>query len=124
MSSALMATLDSSHNEIPTVLRGAGVELNVDAHTVNVHGARVPVRPQEFRLLLLLMDNAGHVVTTDQLLDELWGENFAGDPSTLKVHVLRLRAKLGRSRHTGSPIRTVRGIGYIFDGPTGTHTTR
>ncbi len=119
MSSALMATLDSSHNEIPTVLRGAGVELNVDAHTVNVHGARVPVRPQEFRLLHLLMDNAGRVLTTEQLLDTLWGVNFAGDPSTLKVHVLRLRLKLGASGNAGSPIQTVRGIGYIFDTPAG-----
>lgn len=123
MNSDLIASFDSS-DQMPIVLRGEGVELNLDAHTVVVRGTRVHLRPREFRLLHLLMDNAGHVVTTDQLLDELWGENFAGDPSTLKVHVLRLRAKLGRSRHTGSPIRTVRGIGYIFDGPTGTHTTR
>ena len=97
------------------VLQGAGVELNVDAHLVWAHGAPVAVSPREFRLLRVLLENLDQVVATDELLNSVWGPAFTGDPSTLTVHILRLRGKLAPPRRSGSPIRTVRGVGYIFD---------
>jgi len=62
------------------------------------------------------MANADHVVPSTTILDTLWGKQFTGDPGTVAVHILRLRKKLDErgpcaSRH----LRTVRGIGYVFD---------
>lgn len=97
------------------LLRCDGIELNVAAHTVNVHGDPISLSPQEFRLLATFLENLDHVLTSKYLLDELWGPNFVGDPGTLNVHVLRIRTKLGRYPGASAHIRTVRGVGYVFD---------
>ena len=98
-----------------TLLRSGGVEVNIAAHTVTVHGQAVALSPQEFRLLTTLLQQVDHVLPSQYLLDELWGPNFTGHPGTLNVHILRLRTKLERHPGTSAHIRTVRGIGYIFD---------
>jgi DNA-binding response OmpR family regulator len=97
-------------------LRAGDVELSEAAHTVTVAGHPTRLTPQEFRLLTLLLHNVDYVVPTQYLFDRLWGPDHIGDPSTLKVHVMRLRKKLDR-KHPGTSahIRTVRGFGYIFD---------
>jgi two-component system response regulator RegX3 len=90
------------------------VVLDRAAYLVLVDGEPVPLALQEFRLLELLMSRAGRVVPSDEILEAVWGPKFGGDPSTLAVHVLRLRRKLERgsaARH----LRTVRGLGYVFD---------
>jgi two-component system response regulator RegX3 len=97
------------------LLRAGGVELNVAAHTVAVHGDPVALSPQEFRLLTMLLEQVDRVLSSQYLLDQLWGPNYAGDPGTLNVHMLRLRTKLDRRPGTSAHIRTVRGVGYIFD---------
>jgi DNA-binding response OmpR family regulator len=91
------------------------VELNVAAHTVAVQGNPVALSPQEFRLLTMLLQQVDRVLSSQYLLDQLWGPNYAGDPGTLNVHILRLRTKLDRHPGTSAHIRTVRGVGYIFD---------
>ena len=76
---------------------------------------RVDLTPKEFDLLHFLAANAGTAFTRTQLLDELWDFAFDGDPSTVTVHVRRLRAKIeddpSRPRH----LVTVWGVGYRFD---------
>ena len=91
------------------------VVLDAAAHLVTVHGHAVPLAMQEFRLLELLMANADTVVSSSKILDTLWGEDFNGDPGTVAVHVLRLRRKLERWSGASQHLRTVRGIGYVFD---------
>ena len=49
------------------------------------------------------------------ILESLWGADFTGDPGTVAVHVLRLRRKLDSVPGTSRHVRTVRGIGYVFD---------
>lgn len=102
------------HDGLP-LLRGGDVELDVAAHKVSVRSARVSLTPQEFRLLQALMEHIDRVMTSDELLTSLWGPNYAGDPGTLAVHILRLRTKLERRLDATQHIRTIRGIGYIFD---------
>ena len=91
------------------------VELDDAVHRVAVQGEPITLSPQEFRLLSALVHEADHVLSTEYLLDRLWGPDYAGDPGTLTVHVLRLRNKLDRRPGTSAHIRTVRGMGYIFD---------
>jgi DNA-binding response OmpR family regulator len=78
---------------------------------VRLHGAPVPLTKREFELLAYLADNPGRVVGTPELLERVWQSSTEWqDPSTVKEHVRRLRAKVG-----AEVIKTLRGSGYLFD---------
>jgi two-component system phosphate regulon response regulator OmpR len=78
------------------------------AREVTVSGEPVELTGKEFDLLAYLLENAGIVVSRDQLLDRVWGMTYAGGTRTVDVHVAQLRRKLGRP----DAIRTFRGSGY------------
>ncbi len=84
------------------------VVLDPEAHEVTVAGEAVELTGKEFDLLAYLVENAGIVVSRDQLLDRVWGMTYAGGTRTVDVHVAQLRRKLGRPEL----IRTFRGAGY------------
>ena len=68
--------------------------------------------PTEFKLLVFFMENAGRVLSRQQLLDGVWGRDAFIDGRTVDVHVGRLRKALIRGSDS-DPIRTVRGTGYV-----------
>lgn len=103
------------HDGVAERIRVGPVVLDRDAHLVTVGGQAITLALQEFRLLDLLMTRADHVVPSEQILHMLWGDDFHGDPGTVAVHVLRLRRKLDRAKGASRHLRTVRGIGYVFD---------
>lgn len=87
-----------------------GVTLELDDGTLLIQGQAVALRPVEYRLLKVLMLNAGRIVKREQLLEQLWDEaDNAVEDNTLTVHISRLRAKLGNEY-----IETIRGFGYRF----------
>ncbi len=92
------------------------VTLDPKGRTVRVRGKRVELPPKEFNLLRLLMANAGTVLTTDYLLDAVWGEEFAGAVQVLYVHIGWLREQIEEDPHRPRLIQTVRGVGYKFVG--------
>nr|WP_239348079.1 MULTISPECIES: response regulator transcription factor [unclassified Frankia] len=106
----------------PGVLRVGGVTLNMVAYEVRVDGIPVRLPPQEFRLLRILLEQAGSVVTRQTLLERVWGTTNH-ETNTLAVHVRRLRGRLGDTGDAEQPrlIESIRGVGYRFrlvDGPT------
>lgn len=72
---------------------------------------------REFDLLALLMKNAGRALSREELLGQVWGEEWIGDPRTLDVHVRWLRLKVEEDPAIPQYIQTVRGYGYRFAGP-------
>jgi DNA-binding response OmpR family regulator len=111
---------------VRTVLRRAGgspgreevltlgvVAVQVDRHRVWVGGTEVALTSTEFDLLAHLLRAPGRVFSREQLLSAVWGYAASAGTRTVDVHVAQLRAKLG----PGSPIRTVRGVGYAADAP-------
>jgi DNA-binding response OmpR family regulator len=72
---------------------------------------------REFDLLTILMKNAGRALSRDELLAQVWGEEWIGDPRTLDVHVRWLRLKIEEDPASPEYIQTVRGYGYRFAGP-------
>jgi two-component system response regulator ResD len=90
-----------------------GLIVDTVARTVTVEGRNVSLRPKEFDLLVKLAGNPGHVYSRDQLLQQVWGYESMGDSTTVDVHVLRLRRKLGGDEKDRW-IRTVWGAGYSF----------
>ncbi len=79
-------------------------------------GAAVHLKPKEFELLLYFIRHPGRVFTREQLLNDIWGYEFAGDTRTVDVHIRWLRQKI--EDDPSAPIRlvTVRGTGYRFEG--------
>ena len=72
---------------------------------------------REFDLLAALMSNAGRAMSRDELLKQVWGVEWIGDPRTLDVHVRWLRLKIEDDPAIPKYIQTVRGYGYRFAGP-------
>ena len=91
------------------------VELNLDGMAVRVAGNSVRMAPKEFELLATLMENAGRLLTRRQLLDAVWGEGYPDRNKTLDVHIRRLRRHLEIDPDAYARMRTVRGLGYVFD---------
>lgn len=81
---------------------------------------QVELRQREFDLLCVLMENVGKAVPRHELLDQVWGENWIGDPRTLDVHIRWLREKIEDDPSTPRYIQTVRGYGYRFVDPDAT----
>jgi DNA-binding response OmpR family regulator len=109
--------LDTGPQEVPQDgrLRGGDVVLDPHERTCEVRGAAVPLTPKEFDLLHHLMAAPGQVFSRDQLLDAVWDAGFFGFPSTVTVHVRRLREKVERDPERPAHIKTVWGLGYKFD---------
>jgi len=99
------------------VLEVGGLRMDVDRHTVHVHGELVPFPLKEFELLEMLLRNPGRVLTRGQLIDRVWGSDYVGDTKTLDVHVKRIRAKIEADPSAPTLLTTVRGLGYkLSDG--------
>lgn len=79
-------------------------------HRVTSHGETVTLTPKEYELLVYMLDNPKRAFSRDQLLEHVWGYDYAGDTRTVDIHIQRLRKKLGLSDH----LVTVYGVGYRY----------
>src|SRR3990172_690055 len=91
-----------------------GVVLDLDGHTLLVEGSPVDLTPIEFELLLLLMRNAGKVLTHRSLLQTVWGSEYGGEVEYLRVYVGRLRRKIETDPSRPTHLLTEHGLGYRF----------
>jgi DNA-binding response OmpR family regulator len=93
-----------------------GVLLDRRKRQASVEGQPLRMTPKEFALLEHLMTKVDEVVTRTELLEKVWDFNFDPGSNVVDVHVARLRAKL-RSASAGVRLETVRGIGFVLEGP-------
>lgn len=80
---------------------------------VYVSGEPVKMTTKEYQLLLLLMKNPRRALSREKILDKVWGFEYDGNDRTIDTHIKMLRQSLGEY---GDRIRTIRGMGYSFDG--------
>lgn len=85
------------------------------AQTVTVDSHLVTLSPQEFRMLLYFLRHRGQVLSTAQILDEIWDDPSGDGGDRVKFAVLRLRRKLGWADTSSTPLVAVRGIGYRLE---------
>lgn len=91
--------------------------IDVDGYEVTLKGQSIDLTPKEFELLVYLARHRGKVLSRDQLLNAVWNYDFAGDSRIVDVHVSHLRDKIEPDSKHPVYIKTVRGIGYKFEGP-------
>jgi two-component system, OmpR family, KDP operon response regulator KdpE len=89
-----------------------GLQIDVAAHRVSLHGADVHLTPTEFKLLARLVRNAGQVVTHRQLLADVWGADFTEHTHYLRLYMAQLRAKLEAQPAEPQRLLTEPGVGY------------
>jgi two-component system, OmpR family, response regulator RegX3 len=91
-----------------------GLRVDPGARSVVLDGEPLDLSRKEFDLLVRLMRDAGRVVTREDLMSDVWDENWFGSTKTLDVHVGFLRRKLGDDPATPRFVHTVRGVGFRF----------
>jgi DNA-binding response OmpR family regulator len=96
-------------------LRVGRTRLDLRARRAWVDDTELPLRPKELELLVVLAQSAGTAVRREQLMDEVWDENWEGSTKTLDVHVANLRRKLADAGDRWDRIATLRGFGYRFE---------
>lgn len=90
------------------------LKMDFDRREVWVDGKLVKLRPTEYRLLYHLVQNAGWVVTHDQILTKVWGYEYRDEPHYVRLYINYLRKKLEEDPANPKYILTERGIGYRF----------
>jgi two-component system phosphate regulon response regulator OmpR len=95
----------------------AGLVINFSAREVTVDGRREILTHFEFELLKLLAQSEGRVLSREQIMDALKGEDLDSFDRSIDVHISRLRAKIERDPREPRFIKTVRGVGYVFTRP-------
>lgn len=90
----------------------AGLEVDIAAHRVSLHGQPVHLTPTEFALLARLVRHAGQVVTHRSLLADVWGPEFTEHTHYLRLYMAQLRAKLETEPAEPQRLLTEPGVGY------------
>jgi two-component system OmpR family response regulator len=98
------------------VLKINDLEIDTARHRVLFRGVAVALTSKEFDLLAFLARNRGLVFNRDQLLEKVWGYDYAGDTRTVDVHIRWLRQKIETDPKTPEYLITVRGTGYKLEG--------
>jgi len=89
-----------------------GITIHFPSRTISVAGKNNGLTHTEFEILAYLMKNKGNIITREQLINKIWGYDFAGDDRTVNSHIRNLRSKLGEhAKHIVTVVRS----GYKFE---------
>ena len=94
------------------------LEIDLLRHQVRVQGEEVELTAAQFRILTLLASHPGRVYSREQIMEPIWGSEFAGDSRAADVHIQNIRGKIESDPKNPRYVQTVRGAGYKFAEPT------
>ncbi len=112
---AVLRRTKSENPQPPQVVEAGDLVIDIGKHTVMLKGKELALSPREFDLLLVLARRAGTLVTTDELLAQVWGAEYAGQPQVVYVHIRWLREKIEDDPQNPQRLITVRGLGYRYN---------
>lgn len=104
-------TEHENHDRIHVI---GGLELNEDTVEVTVDGNPVKLTPLEFKILMLLMKNAGRVFSADEIYERVWNEQ-AVNTNTIMVHIRKIREKIEINPNDPKYLKVVWGVGYKIE---------
>ncbi|NLL68399.1 MAG: response regulator transcription factor [Clostridiaceae bacterium] len=111
---ALKRKAISSRDNTGDSITSGKLVLNRMQHKVTFDGEEVFLSKKEYDLLLYLMENKGIVLDREKLIENVWGYDFLGDTNVTDVYIRYLRSKIDQ-KYDVSYIKTIRGVGYIFE---------
>jgi DNA-binding response OmpR family regulator len=114
---ALLRRTEQTVVEGPATVGLGEITVDLAGHRVLRDGAQVPLKPKVFELLAFLLRHPGQVFSREQLLENVWGYDYAGETRTVDVHVHWLRTAIEPEPAAPTLIQTVRGVGYVFRRP-------
>ena len=100
-----------------SVFQNGALVVDFAKQTASLDGKLLKLTALEYKILAYLTINAGRIITPNQLLEKIWGEEYAGDYRLLQVNVCRLRRKMKDTAKNSRYIQTKPGIGYIATAP-------
>ena len=106
------------YNDIPSsegTIEIAGLVINNLQRTCSLYGEVLTLTPTEFGILWLLCENAGKVISTEEIFERVWGEKYLDSNNTVMVHIRRLRDKMHERPKNPKFIKTVWGVGYKIE---------
>ncbi|MCP4141811.1 MAG: response regulator transcription factor [Chloroflexi bacterium] len=89
--------------------------VDIEAHRIFAAGEPVKLTATEFRLLAYLLENAGRVMSFNQILENVWGWDYVGDDNYIRVYIWHLRKKIEKDSKNPEYIQNIQGIGYRFE---------
>ncbi|OQB25808.1 MAG: Transcriptional regulatory protein SrrA [Firmicutes bacterium ADurb.Bin182] len=110
----LRRTQEQQEGNEEGIIKHDELVIDMKSYTVILRGQPVVCTPKEIEILYLLASNPGNVFTREQLLNKVWGYDFAGETRTVDTHIKRIRAKLNNANLNWS-IKTIYGVGYKFE---------
>ncbi len=92
-------------------------DISLDTYNVKVmvRGKDIELTSIEYGILKYLMDNAGRILTKNQIFEAVWNEQFLSGDNTIMVHISRLRDKIEADSRNPQYLKTIRGLGYRFE---------
>lgn len=92
-------------------------DISLDTYNVKVmvRGKEIELTSIEYGILKYLMDNAGRILTKNQIFEAVWNEQFLSGDNTIMVHISRLRDKIEVDSRNPQYLKTIRGLGYRFE---------
>jgi two-component system OmpR family response regulator len=100
----------------PESLKIGDIEIDVSRHRAFYKKSPLDLTPKEFDLLVFLASNSGFVFNREQLLEKVWGYDYAGSTRTVDVHIRWLREKIEEDPAHPEHLLTIRGAGYKMEG--------
>jgi DNA-binding response OmpR family regulator len=114
---ALLRRTDQPASDGPAMAAVGDLTVDLAGHRLLRGGEPVPLKPKVFELLAFLVRHPGQVFSREQLLEQVWGYDYAGETRTVDVHVHWLRAAIEPEPESPALVQTVRGVGYVFRRP-------
>lgn len=97
------------------IIEISGLQINNNDHTCYLYSKKIPLTPTEFGIVRLLCENAGRVVSTEEIFEKVWGEEYLDGYNTVMVHIRRIREKMNEKPKNPKFIKTVWGVGYKIE---------
>ncbi len=111
---AVLRRVGGGEDQRPKIIEVGPLTINREARQTPIDGNEIELTRKEFDLLDRLACDAGRVVKREELMSEVWDENWFGSTKTLDVHIGLLRKKIGDDPAEPRFIHTVRGVGFRF----------
>ncbi|HEY5525289.1 MAG TPA: response regulator transcription factor [Clostridium sp.] len=112
---AVLRRITSVENNNLSIIKYPPLELDINNYSVKIDSTNINLTKKEIEVLWMLASSPNKIIKRDDLLDNIWGIDYFGDPRTIDTHIKRIRAKLDLNGQYSWDIKTIWGMGYKFE---------